>query len=204
METDFEKVAAVREWPIPANITELRAFLGLTGYYRRFVRNYGIIARPLTDLTKKNAFKWSSVAQKAFERLKLALISAPILGLPDFDSDFTVECDASMEGISAILLQQDHPLAFYSKGFSFSNRYKSAYDRELLALVLALQKWRHYLLGRHFIVRTDHYSLKHLMDQGSLTNTQQRRLLKLLPFNFSIIYKSGKENAGADALSRRP
>jgi len=88
----------------------------------------------------------------------VALISAPVLKLPDFNSEFIIECDASIEGVGAILLQQGHPIAFYSKGFSFSNRYKSAYDRELLALVLAVQKWRHYLLGHHFTVRTNHNS----------------------------------------------
>ena len=115
-----------------------------------------------------------------------------------------MECDASSEGVGAILLQEEHPVAYFSKGLSFSNRLKSAYDRELLALVLALQKWKHYLIGRHFYVKSDHYSLKYLLDQRLTTNEQQRLLLKLLPFDFSIVYKKGVDNKGADALSRRP
>lgn len=201
---DPEKVAAVLDWPLPKSVKELRGFLGFTGYYRRFVRNYGMLARPLTDLTKKDAFHWNDNATVAFHQLKEALISVPVLCLPDFTQSFTVECDASTTGIGAILLQKDHPIAYFSKGLSFSNRIKSAYDRELLALVLALQKWKHYLLGRHFFVKTDHYSLKFLLDQRITTAEQQRLLLKLLPFDFTITHKSGRENIGADALSRRP
>lgn len=204
IDVDPEKIQAVLEWPIPTNVKELRGFLGLTGYYRRFVKNYGVIARPLTDLTQKNGFQWSLHAETAFQKLKQVLISVPVLGLPDFGQPFTIECDASFDGIGAILLQSDHPIVYFSKGFSFSNRLKSTYDRELLALVLALQKWKHYLLGRHFFVKTDHYSLKYLLEQRATTSEQQRLLIKLLPFDFSIIYRAGKENKGADALSRRP
>ena len=201
---DPEKIQAVIAWPVPSDVKELRAFLGLTGYYRRFVQNYGRIAKPLTDLTKKNGFQWSSQAETAFQTLKTALTTVPVLQLPNFRQPFTVECDASADGVGAILLQSGHPIAFFSKGLSFSNRLKSAYDRELLALVLALQKWKHYLLGRHFFVSTDHCSLKYLLDQRLTTNEQQRLLMKLFPFDFTIVYKAGKENQGADALSRRP
>ncbi|KAH0746266.1 hypothetical protein KY285_007923 [Solanum tuberosum] len=178
-------------WPIPINVKELRGFLGLTSYYRRFVKGYGMMARPLTELTKKNAFQWSNSAENAFQLLKQALTTV-------------MECDASSEGIGAILLQDDHPIAYFSKGLSFSSRLKSTYDRKLLALVLALQKWKHYLLGNHFYVRTDHCSLKYLLSQRITTNEQQRLLMKLLPFNFTIVYKAGKDNLGADSLSRRP
>ncbi|KAD5961151.1 hypothetical protein E3N88_12624 [Mikania micrantha] len=117
---------------------------------------------------------------------------------------FTVECDASSEGVGAILTQENHPIAYFSKGFSPSNRLKSAYERELLALVLAVQKWHHYLMGYHFFVKTDHYTLKFLMEQRVTTTEQQRLLLKLMPYDFSIIHRKGSENKGADALSRRP
>ncbi|KAI3753279.1 hypothetical protein L2E82_25328 [Cichorium intybus] len=199
-----EKISAVKSWPIPSTVKEVRGFLGLTGYYRRFVRNYGLIARPLTALTKKDGFLWSEAALKAFNDLKQALLTTPVLRLPDFSKSFVIECDASSDGIGAILSQEDHPVAYFSKGFSPSNRFKSAYDRELLALVLAIQKWSHYLLGRHFLIRTDHYTLKFLLEQRITTTEQQRLLLKLMPYDFSIVHKAGKENKGADALSRRP
>jgi len=193
VEVDLDKISAVESWPTPSTVKELRAFLGLTGYYRRFVKNYGIIARPLTDLTKKNGFNWTNESSMAFQRLKAALLSVPVLHLPNFAQPFTVECDASSLGVGAILIQDNHPVAYFSKGFSFSNRIKSTYDRELLAVVLALQKWKHYLLGHHFFIKTDHYSLKYLMQQRITTPEQQRLILKLLPFDFTIVYKGVKK-----------
>ncbi|PHU07534.1 hypothetical protein BC332_24023 [Capsicum chinense] len=191
--------------PVPTNVKELRGFLGLTGYYRRFVKGYEMVARPLTELTKKNAFQWLTSAENAFQFLKQALTTVPVLRLPDFTHPFVVECDASSEGIGApILLQDNHPIAYFSKGLSFSSHLKSTYDRKLLALVLALQKWKHYLLGHHFYVQTDHYSLKYLRSQCITTNEQQRLLMKLLPFDFTIVYKAVKDNLGADSLSRKP
>ncbi|KAD5508058.1 hypothetical protein E3N88_15761 [Mikania micrantha] len=151
-----------------------------------------------------NGFKWNEEAAVAYNKLKQALISAPVLKLPDFSQPFVVECDASGEGVGAILIQGDHPLAYFSKGFSPLNRLKSAYDRELLALVLAVQKWNHYLMGRHFFIKTDHYTLKFLLEQRVTTVEQQRLLLKLMPYDFSIVHRAGKLNRGADALSRRP
>ncbi|GJR70323.1 hypothetical protein Tco_0016388 [Tanacetum coccineum] len=204
VQVEQEKISSVQSWPIPTTVKEVRGFLGLTGYYRRFVKNYGLIARPLTALTKKDGFLWSEEALKAFNKLKQALLSTPILRLPDFSKNFVVECDASSDGVGAILSQDDHPVAYFSKGFSPSNRFKSAYDRELLALVLAVQKWNHYLLGHHFLIRTDHYTLKFLLEQRITSTEQQRLFLKLMPYDFSIIHRTGKENRGADALSRRP
>ncbi|KAD5318340.1 hypothetical protein E3N88_18286 [Mikania micrantha] len=136
--------------------------------------------------------------------LKAALTSALVLRLPDFSQPFVVECDASSEGVGAILSQQEHPIAYFSKGFASLTKFKSAYDRELLAFVLAVQKWSHYLMGRHFLIRTDHYTLKFLLEQRIATTEQQRLLLKFMPFDFSIMHKAGRENKGADALSRRP
>ncbi|XP_021974781.1 uncharacterized mitochondrial protein AtMg00860-like [Helianthus annuus] len=110
VQVDQEKISAVVAWPLPVNVKAIRGFLGLTGYYRRFVRNYGIIARPLTAFTKKEGFKWSQEAAAAFEKLKQALISAPVLRLPDFHAPFMVECDASSDGVGAILIQHEHPV----------------------------------------------------------------------------------------------
>lgn len=204
VQVEQEKVSAVQSWPIPSNVKEVWGFLGLTGYYRRFVRNYGIIARSLTTLTKKDGFVWSKEAEIAFHTLKQALLTTPVLRLPDFSKLFVVECDASSDGVGAILSRNEHPVAYFSKGFSPSNRVKSAYDRELLALVLEVHKWNHYLLGRHFLIRTDHYTLKFLLKQRITTTEQQRLLLKLMPYDFEICHRVGKENRGADALSRKP
>lgn len=128
---------------------ELRGFIGLTSYYRRFVKGNGMMARPLTELTKKNVFQWSNSAENDFQLLKQDLTIVLVQQLPDFTQPFVVECDDYSEGIGAILFQYDYPIAYISKEFFFI-RLKSTYDRELHALVLDLQKWRHYLLGNHF------------------------------------------------------
>nr|GEW45095.1 retrotransposon protein, putative, unclassified [Tanacetum cinerariifolium] len=176
----------------------------LRRYYHRFVKKYGLITRPLTTLTKKDGFLWSDEASKAFNKLKRAVLSTPILRLLDFSKNFVVECDASSDRVGPILSQDDHLMAYFNKGLSPSNRFKSAYDRELLSLVLAVQKWNRYLLGHHFLIRIDDYTLKFLLAQRITSPKQQRLLLKLMPYDFSIIHQARKENRDADALSRRP
>jgi hypothetical protein len=177
--------------------------LGLTGYYRKFIRHYGLLAAPLTALLKKNAFLWSSAATTAFLNLKNAVTSPPILRLPDFTKPFVIECDASGSGLGAVLMQDAHPIAFLSKALKGRALLLSTYDKELVSLVTAVQKWHPYLLGHPFIVRTDHKSLKFLLEQRVGTIAQQRWISKLLGYDFVIEFKKGKENTVADALSRQ-
>lgn len=200
--TDPNKVKAVAEWPQPKSVKQLRGFLGLAGYYRRFVKDFGTIARPLTTLTKKEGFSWCPEADDSFGGLKNALCKAPVLALPRFDKPFVVETDASGSGIGAVLMQEGHPVAYISRHLKGKQLHLSIYEKELLAVVFAVQKWRHYLLHRHFVIKTDQKSLKYLLEQRLNTPIQQQWLPKLLEFDYEIQYRQGKDNVAADALSR--
>jgi hypothetical protein len=200
---DPAKVAAIHDWPPPRSVRAVRGFLGLAGYYRRFVHNYGTVAAPLTALLKKDGFSWDDAAMAAFGALKAAVSSAPVLAMPDFSKMFVVECDASSTGFGAVLVQEGHPVAFFSRPIAPRHRALAAYERELIGLVQAVRHWRPYLWGRHFIVKTDHFSLKYLLDQRLATIPQHHWVGKLLGFDFEVEYRSGATNTVADALSRR-
>ncbi|GJY75755.1 putative mitochondrial protein [Tanacetum coccineum] len=197
--TDPSKISA---WPIPTNNKQLRGFLRLIGYYRRFIKSFVEISRPLTQLLKKGGYKWSSATQLAFETLKEAMMKAPVLAFPDFTQLFVVETDASGVGIGAVLQQKGHPISYMSKTISLKHQSLSTFKKEFLAILLALDKWRGYLLDRHFIIKTDHCSLKYLLDQRITTPTQMKWLPKLMRFDYEVVYKRGSENGAADALSR--
>lgn len=201
--TDPDKIQAVEEWPHPQNLKQLRGFLGLAGYYRRFVKDFGKIAKPLTDMLKKDSFVWSPESTSAFTLLKQALVTAPLLSLPDFSQKFVVETDASGKGIGAVLMQQHHPIAYISKSLGPKQQAMSVYERELLAIVYAVQKWGAYLAHAPFIIKTDQRSIKHILDQKLNTSFQQAWVAKLMGFDFEIQYKEGAQNLAADALSRR-
>ncbi|KAL1550842.1 hypothetical protein AAHA92_18755 [Salvia divinorum] len=203
LKADPEKIATMIAWPVPSTIRQLRGFLGLTGYYRRFIAQYAMIAGPLTDLLKKDAFQWSPAAESSFTALKSTMTSAPVLRLPNFDKTFFVETDASDFGIGAVLLQDDHPLACFSKKLGPHRRVTSTYHKELYAIVEAVQKWHQYLLGREFVIRSDQKSLKELLQQVIQTPDQQLYARKLMGYKFRIEYKTGTSNRVADALSRR-
>jgi len=200
---DPSKLDAMISWPLPRSIKALRGFLGLISYYRKFIRNYGLIAAPLTTLLKKNSFVWSSAATQAFEALKEVVTSPPVLGLLDFSQPFVIECDASGTGLGAILMQAGRPIAFLSKDLKGHALLLSTYEKELLDLVTAVQKWRPYLFIHSFIVRTEHQALKFLSEQQVGTSAQQRWLTKLLGYDFFTEYKQGRDNKVADALSRQ-
>ena len=175
----------------------------MTGYYRKFVKNYGRIAAPLTTLLKKDAFSWTPEATKAFEKLKDAMCRAPVLATPDFTKTFIIECDASGNGIGVVLMQDGRTIAFESRPIKGNNLLKPIYEKEMLAILHALKQWRPYLLGRHFKVKTDHDSLKYFLEQRLSSEEQQKWVTKMLGYDFEIIYKKGKQNVVADALSRK-
>ncbi|KAL0404154.1 UNVERIFIED_CONTAM: Retrovirus-related Pol polyprotein from transposon [Sesamum radiatum] len=201
---DPDKLKAIANWPLPCSLTALLAFLGLTGYYRCFVRGYASIAGPLTDLLKGTGFSWSFAAAATFDALKSAMLSLPTLRMPDFSQAFDVTTNASQVAIGAVLSQQCDPLAFFSKKMGPRFQIASAYEREIFAILEAVRKWRQYLTGKKFRIYTDHRSLKGLLSQTIQTPAQHKWLTKLLGYEFKIHYTSGRENSVVDALSRIP
>jgi len=164
--TDPDKINAILQWPVPQSVKELRSFLGLAGYYRRFVKHFGIISKPLMDLLRKGAvYVWTDIQDKAFSALKQALTTAPVLALLDFSRPFAIETDASGIGIGAVLMQGGHPLAFLSKALGPRSQGLSTYEKEYMAILLALEHWRSYLQHAEFHIITDHRSLVQLTEQ---------------------------------------
>ncbi|KAL4285207.1 hypothetical protein GQ457_16G013510 [Hibiscus cannabinus] len=201
---DREKVSCIPEWPSPKSVKELRGFLGLSGYYRRFIQGYGNIAKPLTDLLRKDGWKWLESEEIAFQKLKEAICSAPNLALPDFREEFTIEADASDFGVGAVLIQKGKPLAFFSRSLGSRHQALSVYEKEMLAVLMAVKKWSSYLIGRHFKIRTDHKSLRFLAENQAVTPSQQKWVMKMMGYDYEVCYKKGINNVVADGLSRRP
>ena len=165
VKVDPNKIKAIKEWKVPTTIKLLRGYLRLIVYYRKFFKNYGRITTPLTTLLKKYGFSWTPIATKAFEHLKGSMCLAPVLATPDFTKTFIVECDASGNGIGVFLMQEGRPISFESHPIKGNYLHKAIYEKEMLAILHALKKWRTYLMGRHFKVKTDHDSLKHFLEQ---------------------------------------
>lgn len=198
--TDPSKIKAIQDWPAPTNITELRSFLGLSGYYRRFIQGYGLICRSLFDCLKKDAFHWDKDQDKAFAEVKDRLTHSPVLALPDFSKPFILEADACGYGLGAVLMQ-GRPISYFSKTIGPRAAALSTYDQEAMPIIEAVKKWKHYFLATALIIRTDQESLKYIQEQKLTEGIQHKLLLKLLGYNFTIQYKKGKENKAADALS---
>ncbi len=201
---DQSKVQAIQEWEPPTKVTELRSFLGLVNYYRRFIRGYSSIAAPLTDLLKKGKnWDWSSRCQQAFEELKKAIVEETVLTLPDYGKPFEVHTDASDFAIGGVLMQEGHPIAFESRKLNSTERRYTVQEKEMTAVVHCLRTWRHYLLGSKFIVKTDNVATSYFQTQRKLSPKQARWQDFLAEFDYTMEYKPGKANLVADALSRK-
>jgi hypothetical protein len=200
VQVDPTKIESMQDWPLPKTLKILCGFLGLTGYYRKFVWNYGKIATPLTSLLKKNSFTWTSAGDHAFQALKVFICSTHVLSLPNFTKTFVLDCDASRKGIGVILVQDGKPLAFTSKQLSERHLGQSIYEKEMLAILHEVDIWHPYLLGHRFQIKNDHQSLKYFLEQRISSSTQQKWVTKIFGYDYEIIYKKGKENVVVDAL----
>ena len=205
-----DKVSAVQSWPQPQNQTDVRAFLGLAGFYRRFVKHFSRIALPLTELThEKRVWSWGGDEQRSFDELKAALCSPPVLLIPDQSKPFVLNCDACKYAIGGTL-QQDHgnglqPVAYFSAKMSDAERNYDVREQEFMALMRACLHWRHYLHGTQpFTLLTDHDSLKYHKSMTNLSGRLARWIEKMAQFDYVLKHIPGKENVVADALSRRP
>jgi len=207
--TDSEKINAVNNWPIPQNKKHLRSFLGLCSYYRKFVKGFSILAKPLYVLTENQTkFIWNKQCEDAFNRLKQALTSSPILSLPKEEGELILDTDASNFGIGAVLSQKqdgvEKVISYFSRVLSRAEKNYCVTRRELLSIIESIKTFHHYLYGRKFLVRTDHASLKWLLSFKDVEGQLARWMEKLQQYEFEVIYRKGKLHANADGLSRRP
>ncbi|KAL5516720.1 hypothetical protein EMCRGX_G002126 [Ephydatia muelleri] len=208
--TDPEKVEVIAKWPTPQSKRDVQQFLGLANYYRRFIKDFGVIAKPLNRLTEKNTtFEWSTTCQRAFENLRNCLVEPPVLAYPNYTRDFLLDTDASNCGIGAVLSQVDDSgaervICYASRSLSRQEQRYCVTRRELLAVVEFTQHFRHYLLGRKFILRTDHGSLVWLRNFKEPEGQLARWLERLEEYNFTVVHRKGSQHNNADALLRLP
>jgi hypothetical protein len=191
------------DWKPPKSVHQIRSFLGLAGYYRRFIPDFSRIAKPMTELLKKGVkFVWSEECDQAFHTLRKHLTSAPVLTPPDMSKPFEVFCDASGTDFGCVLMQENRVIAYASRALRPHEKNYPTHDLELAAVVHALKLWRHYLMGNHCNIYTDHKSLKYIFTQSDL-NMRQRRWLELIKdYDLEVHYHPGKAKVVADALSR--
>ncbi|KAG7548052.1 Ribonuclease H-like superfamily [Arabidopsis suecica] len=203
LKVDPSKVSAIKSWPAPRTITEVRSFHGLASFYRRFVPHFSSIMAPITNCMKSIQFVWTEEAEHAFHEIKTKLSSAPVLVLSNFNVTFELHCDATKTGIGAVLSQLEKLIAFFSEKIAGSRGRYSTYDVELYAVVQAIKHWRNYLFHKEFVLFTDHDSLKHMGSQDKVSSRHVSWFAYLQQFTFAIKHKAGSLNKVDDALSRR-
>ena len=201
---DPEKVETVMSWEIPKSVFEIRSFLGLARYYRRFIEDFSRLAAPMKRLTQKEVkFKWNDRCEKAFQELKRRLTSDLILIVPEMGQRYTVYCNTSKVGVGCVLMQSERVVAYGSRQLKNHEQNYPTHDMELVALVFALKIWRHYLYKERFEAYLDHKSLRFIFTQWDL-NMRQRRWMKFLEdYDFTLHYHPGKANVVADALNQK-
>src|SRR5258706_2990335 len=205
------KVQGVTDWPQPTKVKDVQSFIGFMNFYRRFIQNFSKIARPLHALTwKSKNWSWGAAEQQAFDALKNAITSTPMLAFPSKSSLFRLECDASNFATGAVLSQQQedglfHPIGFMSKSFSNTEWNYQIHNKEMLAIMRALEEWRHFLKGsdQKFEIHTDHKNLSYFREAHKLNRCQARWSLYLSRFDFTLTHKPGRQMGRPDALSRQ-
>ena len=201
---DENKVHVIREWSESSKLKELCSFLGLANYYRRFIKGYSKMVAPFTDFPKKeHEWEWSSKCQEAFDELKGAMSSKPILQLPNLELPFEVQTDALDRALGGVLVQEGHPDAFESRKLNGAEQWYITHEEEITAMIHFLQQWRHYLLGSIFVVVTDNVANTFFTSQKKLSAKQARWQEFLADFNFDWLHRPGKHNVVADTLSRK-
>jgi transposase InsO family protein len=207
---DHAKVAAVAKWPTPKNKKEVQQFLGFANYYRRFIKGFSGIAKPLTSLTGKDLWKWGTEQTESFEEIKKRICSEPVLTIPVDNAPYRLEADSSDYASGAVLSQKVndkwHPIAYMSKALNETERNYEIYDKEMLAIMTALDEWRQYLMGASevFEIWTDHQNLQYFRKPQKLNRRQARWVTELAEYHYSLHHKAGKSNVKPDILSRRP
>src|SRR5215467_6287870 len=209
---DVNKLKGIQDWPTPTNTRDVRKFIGFCNFYRRFIKDYSKMARPLNALMSKNkTFEWTKECEDSFKILKEKFETQPVLAMPDPLKPFEIECDASMNAAGAVLYQNDkngtrHPIAYFSKGFTPAERNYHCSEQEFFAIILALREWRHYIQGSpHLtVIWTDHENLTRWRKLQQLSRRQVRWTQDIQEFNVLIKHLPGKKNGPADELSRRP
>jgi hypothetical protein len=201
---DHAKVKEIMSWSVPTTVMEIRSFLGLAGYYRRFIEGFSKIAKPMTSLLEKGReFKWDEKCQDSFDQLKKRLMSPPVLVMPDLQKGFDIYCDACGQGLGCVLMQEGHVIAYASRQLQKHELNYPTHDLELAAIVHALKIWRHYIMGTKCQVYTDHKSLKYIFTQKDLNLRQRCWLEPIKDYDLEIHYHPGKANLVVDTLSRK-